>query len=248
MKPSVETLTRIIWGLAARAVVCFPALACFWSADGKDTMKRSAGLMAGLALLVSLAGSLRADDAVNCFGEDIERRISGCTALIERRDPSIAELSAVYAMRALAYSLKGQYATAIGDYDIAIDMRPDFAVALNNRAWAYFRWGRAATGLPDVEKSLQLSPTSAHSLDTRAHIRQALGEPQAALRDYNKAMSFGGPQMIKLYQCGLTEAGHYTGEVDGIWNRELQNALEICVKDRACDPLPADELCRAATS
>jgi len=211
-------------------------------------MKGSAGLIAGLVLVVLLCGPARADDAVNCFGEDIERRISGCTALIERRDSSVAELSAVYAMRALAYSLKGQYATAIGDYDTAINMRPNFAVALNNRAWVYFRWGKAATGLPDVEKSLQLSPTSAHSLDTRAHIRQSLGEPQAALRDYTKAMFYGGAQMIKLYQCGLTEAGHYTGEIDGVWRRELQNGLESCVKDKTCDPLPADEHCRAATS
>ena len=214
----------------------------------KDRMKRSAGLIAGLAVLVSLAGGLKADDAVNCFGEDIERRITGCSALIERRDASVAEMSAVYAMRALAYSLKGEYATAIEDYDVAITMRPDFAVALNNRAWAYFRWGKAATGLPDVERSLQLSPTSAHSLDTRAHIRQTLGEPQAALRDYTKAMFFGGAQMIKLYQCGLTEAGHYKGEIDGVWRRELQNAFEVCVQDKHCDPLPADEHCRAATS
>ncbi len=144
--------------------------------------------------MVSLARPPRADDALHCFGEDIDRRIDGCTALIERRDPTVADLSAVYAMRALAYSLKGQYDTAINDYDVAINMRPDFAVALNNRAWAYFRWGKAATGLPDVERSLQLSPTSPHSLDTRAHIRQALGDPQAALRDYNKAMFFGGSQ------------------------------------------------------
>ena len=118
----------------------------------------------------------------DCFSEDIERRIEGCTALIERRDQSVADLSFAYAMRALAYSLKGRYDTAIRDYDAAIAMRPDFAVALNNRAWAYFRWGKAATGLPDVERSLQLSPTSPHALDTRAHIRQALGDPQGALQ------------------------------------------------------------------
>jgi tetratricopeptide (TPR) repeat protein len=211
-------------------------------------MKRSFWVVSGLALFVALAGTVRADDALNCFGEDIERRIDGCTALIERRDPSIGDLSSVYAMRALAYSLKGQYGVAINDYDVAINMRPDFAVALNNRAWAYFRWGKAATGLPDVEKSLQLSPTSPHSLDTRAHIKQVLGEPKAALRDYTKAMLFGGAQMIKLYQCGLTEAGHYRGEIDGIWSRELQNAFEACVPDANCDPLPADEQCRAATS
>src|SRR5262249_139273 len=131
-----------------------------------------------LAVAAGPAGGARADSATDCFSEDIERRIEGCTALIERRGESMAGLDVPDAIRALAYPLKGGYDTAIRDYDAAIAMKPDFAVALNNRAWAYFRWGRAAVGLPDVEKSLQLSPTSAHALDTRAHIRQTLGDPQ----------------------------------------------------------------------
>jgi hypothetical protein len=28
----------------------------------------------------------------------------------------------------------------------------------------------------------------------------------------------------------------------------LMQALELCVRDKGCDPLPADEQCRAATS
>ena len=151
-------------------------------------------------------------------------------------------------MRALAYSLKGRYDTAMRDYDVAIAMKPDFAVALNNRAWAYFRWGRAATGLPDVERSLQLSPTSPHALDTRAHIRQAMGDPQGALKDYDRAMWYGGTRMIKLYQCGLTEARLYNGEIDGIWRPELKAGAGAVRAHKACDPLPADEQCRAATS
>jgi tetratricopeptide (TPR) repeat protein len=212
-------------------------------------MTRLPALVAALAASAWLAASpVRADATADCFSEDVERRIDGCTALIERRDQSVADLSNAYAMRALAYSLKGRYATAISDYDMAIRMQPDFAVALNNRAWAYFRWGKAATGLPDVERSLQLSPTSPHALDTRAHIRQALGDPKAALRDYDQAMWYGGPRMIKLYQCGLTEARLYDGEIDGTWRQELSDAMAKCVLDKACDPLPADEYCRAATS
>jgi tetratricopeptide (TPR) repeat protein len=204
----------------------------------------AAALIAAAACPVGASG----DPAADCFSEDLERRIAGCTALIEQRDQGVADLSLAYAMRALAYSLKGRYSAAIGDYDTAITLRPDFAVALNNRAWAYFRWGKAATGLPDVEKSLELSPTSPHTLDTRAHIRQALGDTKAALRDYDRAMWYGGARMIKLYQCGLTEARLYTGEIDGTWRPELTRALEKCVLDKACDPLPADEQCRAATS
>jgi len=209
---------------------------------------RAIAVMALIAAAASPANASGGDPATDCFSEDIERRIEGCTALIEQRDQGVADLSLAYAMRALAYSLKGRYATAIGDYDAAISLRPDFAVALNNRAWAYFRWGKAATGLPDVEKSLELSPTSPHTLDTRAHIRQSMGDPKAALRDYDKAMWYGGARMIRLYQCGLTEARLYTGEIDGTWRPELTKAMEKCVVDKGCDPLPADEQCRAATS
>jgi tetratricopeptide (TPR) repeat protein len=215
-------------------------------------MKRSAGWIATLALAAAIAATARADDAAtafnDCFGKDSLRRIEGCTALIEGGGVGQYQLADVYAMRALAYSLKGDYATAIKDYDIAIDMRPDYAVALNNRAWAYFRSGKYETALPDVEKSLRLDPTAPHSLDTRAHLRQVKGDPKGALHDYTKAMYFGGKEMIKLYQCGLTEAGLYQGKIDGIWSRELQDGMEQCVVKAGCDPLPADEQCRPATS
>src|ERR1700687_1059635 len=131
-------------------------------------MKGLLGILVMLPLAAGLAGPARADSATDCFSEDIERRIEGCSALIERRDESMADLSLAYAMRALAYSLKGHYDTAIRDYDAAIAMKPDFAVALNNRAWAYFRWGRAATGLAHVERALQLSPARPHAVRTRA--------------------------------------------------------------------------------
>jgi hypothetical protein len=61
-------------------------------------------------------------------------------------------------------------------------------------------------------------------------------------------MSFGGERMIKMYQCGLTEHGLYKGPMDGIANKELQDAMSQCVQDTACDPLPADEECRHGVS
>jgi tetratricopeptide (TPR) repeat protein len=214
-------------------------------------MTRTIVSVATLALVAALAASAQSQESgevIDCFGRDNERRIEGCTALIERGGVAQSQLPAVYANRALAYSLKGEYAAAIRDYDVAIQMRPDFALALNNRAWAYFRWGKPETALPDVEESLRLEPTEANALDTRAHIRQVKGDAKGALNDYTKAMYYGGREMIKLYQCGLTEAGLYEGRIDGIWRRELQEAMEKCVVSTTCDPLPADEHCRPATS
>src|SRR5690606_17628419 len=110
--------------------------------------------VAALAWLVLAAPNVAADplDGHDCFSSDNESRIRGCTELIERSGVGGQLLSSAYAMRALGYSLMGLYDTAIRDYDEAIRLTPDFAVALNNRAWAYFKSGRPDAGLPDVER------------------------------------------------------------------------------------------------
>ncbi len=211
--------------------------------------------LAILASIVAAIGASTMPPAVaetaathECYGEDNGRRIKACTELIETPGISPENQSAAFAMRALSHSLKGAYDTAIRDYNEAIRIIPDFAVALNNRAWAYFKSGRAAMGLDDVEKSLALDPSSPHTYDTRAHIRQWTGQPSAALADYERAMAFGGQRMIRLYQCGLAAAGLYKGPADGFSSFELRRAMELCVQGTSCDPLPPDEECKAATS
>src|SRR5258706_692586 len=215
--------------------------------------KVATGDCCALVMAVGLLGAAPAlavsslDDH-DCFSGDSERRIAGCSELLA--DPMLpgSVRGSAYAMRALAYSLKGLYDAAIRDYDVAIQLVPDFAVALNNRAWAYFKAGRASEGMPDVERSLQLQPTSAHSYDTRAHIKQWTGDPNGAFRDYEQAMRLGGSNMIKLYQCGLTAHKLFSGAVDGNYTADLRRAMQLCVETTSCDPLPPDEECRPATS
>lgn len=198
-----------------------------------------------VSLLVALP--VKADMQQDCFGPENPRRIEACTNLLEQPLPP-AERSYAFAMRALAYSLQGQYARAIPDYDKAIEISPDFAVALNNRAWAYLKDGQPDKAKPDVDRALELSPFSPHALDTRAHLRQQLGDSAGALSDYMSAMRHGGTRMIKLYQCGLQASGLYSGTLNGIITQNMRGALETCVKSTTCDPLPADEECRRLTS
>lgn len=201
-------------------------------------------------LLLTGPGAVVADEGGHaCDGPDNDRRITACSELIETPGLPPTRLGTAYANRALAYSLRGEYETAIRDYDRAIEMFPNFAVALNNRAWAYFKWGRAAAGMPDVQRSLQLEPLSPHALDTRAHIEQALGNSRAALRDYEMAMVYGGTRMVTLYQCGLKMHRLYDGPNDGVITPALLSAMRACVeKGGGCDPLPPDEECREAVS
>ena len=223
--------------------------ACLFTEEKRDTLAKRPSIwrskaFAVAAALATLAPAARAEVATDCFSEDNERRYAGCSAIIDNPGVSDAERAHAYSMRALSLSLKQDYGRAIQDYDAAIDLNPNFAVALNNRAWAYFKWGRATDGLTDVERSLRLNPMSEHTWDTRAHIRQVLGNHDGAFTDYQQAMILGGSRMVKLYQCGLSATGLYRGRLDGIYNDELRDALKTCADKRDCDPLPADEECR----
>jgi tetratricopeptide (TPR) repeat protein len=209
---------------------------------------RLALLLMALAVPLLLAAPASAGAAEDCSSEDNEKRISGCTELLlqEGLDPNTAALA--YSLRALAYSIKGQYDQAIPDYDRALALNPNFAVALNNRAWALFKSGRAEAGMNDVERSLVLSPGSPHALDTRAHIKQFTGRPAEAIADYDLAMRIGGEKIVKLYQCGLQSQGMYEGDIDGVLSDAVRAALKKCVMSGTCDPLPPDEECRRVTS
>lgn len=202
-----------------------------------------------LFLLASLsaanADALRDHD---CFANDAMLRIRGCTELLGRQGLAPETRAAAFATRALGLSIIGRQEEAIRDYNKALEIVPDYAVALNNRAWALFKLGRIDEASPDVEKSLRLDPKSPHAYDTRAHIRQSRGQSEAALRDYYRAMQYGGARMVKLYQCGLQANGHYFGATTGIVTQQLELALKECVKTPKCDPLPPDEECKVAMS
>lgn len=206
------------------------------------------GCVVLLLAAYSAAFAAPANTIAECFSENNEKRIAGCSALIESPQVDDGTRSLAYAMRALALSLEGGLMQALPDYDMAIKLDPASAMALNNRGWVLYKLGRLREALVDVERALELAPASPHAHDTRAHIRQASGEPRAALRDYEQAIRFGGEHLVKLYQCGLEASGVYSGPIDGLYTRDVRRALEACVATKTCDPLPADEECRAATS
>ena len=113
------------------------------------------------------------------------------------------------------------------------------------------RWGEGTgrltgvTGEAEVVAVLDgLAPGSAFAYDTRAHMRQALGDQAAAMRDYDRALFYGASQMAKLYQCGLSDLGIYTGPLDGVGGLVLFQALEKCAAMQDCDPLPPNDKCR----
>jgi tetratricopeptide (TPR) repeat protein len=214
-------------------------------------MRVSRGIAAFLVVLgfggaTALANVI--DPSLDCLSEDNERRISGCSAMIETPGLPPEQLSVAYGLRALGYSLKGWFDKAVADYDKAIGLNPDFAAALNNRAWAYYKLGRPQQGVGDVERALELAPGNPYALDTRAHIHQLSGDAAAALSDYELAMRYGGETIVKLYQCGLRSQSLYFGALDGVYSSDVKRALHVCINRKGCDPLPSDEDCKPSVS
>ena len=200
------------------------------------------------ALFAMASAPARADALNECFSDGARHRIDACSDLIAMPGLDDGAKSLAYSMRALAYSRNGQFDQALPDYDMAITLDPASAMALNNRGWVRFKLNRLDEAMADVEQSLALAPGSPHAHDTRAHVRQARGEQARALSDYEQAIRFGGTDLIKLYQCGLSAHGLYSGAIDGHYTRVVRKALEICVGDLTCDPLPPSEECQKLTS
>lgn len=212
------------------------------------TYARILASIGALALGAATALATVDNPTLDCLSDDNERRISGCSALIETPGLPDDQRSLAYGMRALAYSLLGIFDKALSDYDAALNIKPDFPLALNNRAWSYYKLGRPRDGIGDVEKALQLAPGSPYALDTRAHIHQALGDAKAAFDDYDLAMRAGGSRIVKMYQCGLRSQGLYFGAIDGAYSSSVRQAMRACTGNRHCDPLPSDSECRPEVS
>ena len=214
-------------------------------------MARARTFAAAAAMLGFLGAAALAavdDPMLDCLSEDNQRRISGCSTLIDTPGLPQEQRSLAHGMRALAYSLLGLFDKALQDYDEALKINPDYPLALNNRAWSYYKLGRPSDGIADVEKALQISPASPYALDTRAHIRQALGDAKAAFDDYDLAMRAGGASIVKMYQCGLRSQGLYFGAVDGVYSTSVEQAMRTCTGNQQCDPLPSDSECRPEVS
>ncbi len=102
---------------------------------------------------------------------------------------STSATATAYNDRGIAYLLKGQFESALADYDAAIKIDNKNGEALNNRAWTYYKISQNEKALSDADKAVSLIGDKAYVWDTRGHIHEALGDRKAAEADFVKALS-----------------------------------------------------------
>lgn len=130
-----------------------------------------------------------ADMSQDCVQEaDAERRIAGCTQVIESGLWRGDDLSWAYNNRGMAFELQENARRAIADYDTAIQLDPRNAQAFNNRGNAYARMGSLDKALEDHNRAISIDATDPKAFNNRAADYMDLGNFAAALPDLDRAL------------------------------------------------------------
>ena len=82
----------------------------------------------------------------------------------------------------------GQYEAAIADYDNAIRLKPNYALAYNNRGLAKYYLGQYEAAIADYDNAIRLKPNYVFAYNNRGLTKHDLGQYEAAIADYDNAI------------------------------------------------------------
>jgi len=130
---------------------------------------------------------------------DPNRRIRGCTSVIERgASYSKEDRARAYNKRGLAYVRKRNYDRAIADFGKAIALNPEKAGFYNNRGNVNRRKGEVDRAIQDYDKAIALNPKYAKAYNNRGKAYGKKGWVDRARADYDKAIKLN-PKYAKAY-------------------------------------------------
>ena len=115
-------------------------------------------LFTSVLLAGTAAAQSRKENVARCTGQDPDLKIEGCTALIQSGGETTGSLAKIFYNRGNGYLDKSQYDRAIQDYDQAIRLNPNFALAFYWRGISKQKKGDKAGGDADIAKAKQLDP------------------------------------------------------------------------------------------
>ena len=86
---------------------------------------------------------------------------------------------------------KRDYDRAILEFDLAIQLKPDYADAYFQRGLAYYYHHRYARAIDDLSRCIELKPQDASAYVWRSKLRTDIGECDTASVDLQKAEELG---------------------------------------------------------
>jgi tetratricopeptide (TPR) repeat protein len=146
-----------------------------------------------LAAGTLLAGAARAQSNRDqnlawCTGDDLERKMRGCSALIESGQETPETLAIAFLNRGSALDDNGQIDLAIENYDEAIKDNPLSAEAFCRRGVAFEQKGEFERAIEDYDNAVKLDPNNAKAFANRGHARSHKKEFDRAIEDYTQSI------------------------------------------------------------
>jgi tetratricopeptide (TPR) repeat protein len=141
-----------------------------------------------------------------CKGDDPERSIPACTALIQSGQLSDSQLAEAYYSRGLAYGTKNDLDQSILDHTQALQLNPKFAEAFYRRANALLRKGNYAGAIFDYDEAIRLKPGDANSFYGRGIAYVYSGKADRGIEDYDEALSLNPGFAKAFYGRGFAHA------------------------------------------
>jgi len=112
-----------------------------------------------------------------------------------------------YYDRGLAYQGRGDYPSAVKDYNAAIALNPGYIRYYINRGFSYREMGSFDLAVRDFNKAIELDPryVKAYLNKGLAYLRR--GEYEKAVNDFRTAVSLDPGNAFAYYNLGLANAG-----------------------------------------
>jgi tetratricopeptide (TPR) repeat protein len=117
----------------------------------------------------------------------------------------IEPLAEAYFNRGNVHLGRSQYDRAIDDYTTALELKADFAPALDNRCWARAVVGMLKPALADCNEALRIMPNNAGTFDSRAFVFLKMTHFDAAVSDYDAALRIDPNLAFALYGRGVAK-------------------------------------------
>jgi tetratricopeptide (TPR) repeat protein len=132
--------------------------------------------------------------------------------------------AAFYVTRGNDCANKGQYDEAISDYNKALEINPQYALAYYNRGLAYDSKGQYDQAISDFNKALEINPRNALTYVGRGMAYGKKGSYDEAISDYTKVLEINPRYAEAYYNRGLLydNKGQYDQAIS-----DYSKALEI---------------------
>ncbi len=137
-------------------------------------------------------GSTWAEQCGGRNGDPPDRRIAGCTALIESGDESDVDLFGDYVSRGNARADRQDYDQAIADYGEALKRNPTRAAVVYDRAAAYRLKRDYDHAIADYDRAIALNPRYEDAFVNRGIAYAGKGDTDRAISEFTAALMLDG--------------------------------------------------------